>query len=175
MAIKKLKGYILGEVVAAIAVIAILTHISTWYNSAKTIKAQAQEGYDFATQVATNVVDYYEENTAFPTGTNYDYGTDPGEYVESVVYNAPDPTATPATHGYTIATFRPGPNGLQTVLQGKWIIQLLSVSGPYLVTNCYTNINSAFMSGTTLAAGSDSDMVGHSCEVADTIASVIDV
>lgn len=172
MAIKKLKGYILGEVVAAIAVIAILTHISTWYNSAKTIKAQAQEGYDFATQVATNVVDYYEENTAFPTGTTYDYGTDPGEYVASVVYHAP---VASTTHGYTIATFRSGPNGLQTVLQGKWIIQLLSVSGPHLVTNCYTNINSAFMSGTTLAAGSDSDMVGHSCEVADTIASVIDV
>ena len=172
MAIKKLKGYILGEVVAAIAVIAILTHISTWYNSAKTIQAQAQEGYDFATQVATNVVDYYEENGAFPTGTTYDYGTDPGEYVASVIYNAP---VSATTYGYTIATFRLGPNGLQTVLQGKWIIQLFSVSGPHLVTNCYTNINSAFMSGATLAAGTNSDIVGNSCEVADTIAAVIDV
>jgi len=172
MVIKKIKGYILAEVAAVIAVIVILAHISTLYNGAKIIKAQAQEGYVFATQVATNVVDYYEENTAFPTGTAYDYGADPGEYVASVVYNAP---VAETTHGYAIATFRPGPTGLQEALQGKWIIQLFSVSGPHLVTNCYTNINSAFMSGATLAAGANSDIVGNSCEVADTIAAVINV
>lgn len=42
----KSKGYILSEVVAAIACIAILTHITSWYTNAKSIQAQAKEGYD---------------------------------------------------------------------------------------------------------------------------------
>jgi hypothetical protein len=167
----KSKGYILSEVVAAIACIAILTHITSWYTNAKSIQAQAKEGYDFASSVADKVIEYYSENTSYPTSGTYDYGTDPGEYVSSVNYYAP----TTSTHGYVISYFRSGPNGLHVVLQDKWIIKKLSVSGSHLVSTCYTNINSSFMSGSVLSDGENSEMVGNSCEVASSVSSVIDI
>ena len=167
------RGAIMAELLASITVIAIVTMVSTWYTSAKNIQAQAQEGYDFVTQVATNVIDYYEDNGSFPTSGSYDYGTNPGEYVASVVYYAP---VASTTHGYAIATFLSGNGGPpQIVLQGKWIVKKFSISGSHLVSNCFTNVNASFMSGSTLAAGVESEMVGHSCEVADSLSDVIDV
>ena len=170
---KQQRGAMFAEVLASISVIAILTMVTTWYTSAKNIQAQAQEGYEFVTQVATNVIDYYEENGSYPTNGSYNYGTNPGEYTASVVYNAP---VGATTHGYAIATFLSGNGGPpQIVLQGKWIVKKFSVSGSHLVSNCYTNINASFMTGTTLAAGEESEMVGHSCEVADSLSDVIDI
>ncbi len=173
MWVKKQTGTIMvAEIVGTLAAIAVLMHIATWYNGSKEIQAQAKEGFDFATEVATNVIDYYGDNSDFPTGTGYDYGTDPGEYTASVVYNAP---VSGLTHGYVIATFRSGPSGLNKVLQGKWIIKLFSVSGAHLVSNCYTNINASLLSGTTLTAGEDSTIVKNSCEIADSIAAVVNI
>ena len=167
--ISKMKGHVLSEVVAAITCIAILTHITSWYTSSKEMQAQAQEGYDFSVRVASNVVDYYGSNTSYPVTGTYNYGTNPGEYVASVNYIAP--TAT--TYGYVQATFRS--DNLNVVLQDKWIILRLIVSGSHLTYNCYTNVNASFMSGTVLSAGSYSEIVGNSCDVADTVASVINI
>ena len=161
MGYRKSKGYVLSEVVAAITCIAILTQITTWYTSAKNIQTQAQEGYDFATTVADRVIEYYEENSSYPSSGTYDYGSNPGEYVASVNYYAP----TASSAGYIIATFRSGSDGPQIVLQDKWIIKKLSQSGSHIVSTCYTNVNASFMTGTTLPDGSDSEMVGNSCEV----------
>jgi len=170
---KQQRGAIFAEVLATISAIAILTMITTWYTSAKNIQAQAQEGYEFVTQVAANVIDYYEENGSYPANGSYNYGTDPGEYTASVVYNAP---VGATTHGYAIATFLSGNGGPpHIVLQGKWIVKKFSISGSHLVSNCYTNINASFMTGTTLAAGKESEMVGHSCEVVDTLSTVINI
>ena len=169
--LRRNRGAFFADVAATITVISILTLIGTWYTSAKTIQAQAQEGYGFTTSVADKIIEYYSDNTSFPTSGSYDYGANPGEYVSSVNYYAP----TASTHGYVITYFRSGNGGPpQIVLQGRWIIKKLSVSGSHLVSNCYTNINASYMSGTVLPDGEDSEMVGHSCEVASTIASVID-
>lgn len=170
---KQQLGNILAEVLGAISAIAILTLITSHYTSAKNIQAQAQEGYAFVTQVATNVIDYYEENGSFPTSGSYNYGDNPGEYIASVVYNAP---VSATTYGYAIATFLSGNGGPpHVVLKGKWIVKKFSTSGSHLVSNCYTNINASFMTGTTLAAGKNSEMVGHSCEIVETLSAVIDI
>lgn len=162
MRYRKCKGYVLSEVVAAITCIAILTQITTWYTSAKAIQTQAKEGYDFATTVTDRVIEYYEDNSSYPTSGTYDYGTNPGEYIASVNYYAPTST----TAGYIIATFRSDSDGPQIVLRDKWVIKKLSQSGSsHIVSNCYTNVNASFMTGTVLPDGNDSEMVAHSCEV----------
>ena len=168
--LRKNRGAFFADVAATITVISILTLIGTWYTSAKTIQAQAKEGYQFTTSVSDKVIEYYAENTSFPTSGSFDYGANPGEYVASVNYYAP----TASSHGYVITYFRSGADGPQIVLQGNWIIKKLSISGSHLVSNCYTNINASYMSGTVLPNGEDSEMVGNSCEVASTTSSVID-
>lgn len=177
---KKNTGYALAEIVASVAVIAILASISTWYLSAKNMQAEAEEGYIFATNVADRVVEYYGANGgSYPGSGTYNYGTNPGEYVASVEYFAPT-SADVNTYAYVQTTFKnevggDPSSGVALPLQGQWIILRLSVSGDYLVKNCYTNIASSYMSGEVVANGKNAPMVGHSCEVQSNIANVINM
>lgn len=171
----RLKGSIaVFELAAVITGIMVIAYISSSFYDATKVKQQAAEGYNYGVKLADSVIEYYEDNSMYPSDNYNNYGVNPGNYVESVTYT----DKTPSTHGYVLATFK-NLGTIHATLKGKFILLRLEGSGGppenpnHLVYRCFTNVNSSILDGGLQANNEVSQIVGNSCEIITAIDHVL--
>jgi hypothetical protein len=174
---KKIKGSIaVFELAAIITGIMVITYISSSFYDATQVKMQAAEGYEYSVKLVNSVIDYYEDNTAYPSSNYNDYGINPGNHTSSITYT--DKTVT--DHGYVLATFK-NESGTHAMIRDKFILLRLEGSGGteatpnHLVYSCYTNINSSILDGGLQTNNEISQIVGNSCEIITAINDVLPI
>ena len=174
---KKAKGSIaIFELSAIISGIIVLTFISSSFYDATKIKTQAAEAYYYSETLAENIAEYYEDNLNYPDDDYNNYGVNPGDYVASVIYK----NKTDSQYAYVLATFKDG-DGTHSVLSNKYILFRIIGSGGtdetpnHLVSNCYTDINTAILTGDVQNVDEVSQIVGNQCVIISNITDVLDI